>query len=364
MKSIRYFFLLSIFSAALVAEAAPELRQANESKNISQFIRSNAPHYWSYMKNKVNAADLKSFTKYEGFVAGDPHMGNFAPIPLRSKDGTRRMRFVNIDFDDAGVGPFAVDFARYVITVEATFSKVKKKDLEEAYIKGLRGQKVLAPKEVQKFLDMPLKEYDKLSAAYVRKHSNAKGFILEEGKVEADNRQIPRSAIANLFPNMKLIDIAIRPRERGGSEGVRVWTLVEEANGERHIIELKPLETSGLSEYKEQPPLTEWLKDVYETFWPGLQTSDYDIVEIKGVGQFWKRPKKYSLIDDLKDKFETANELAIYDANLLGLAHSQQQQSAAYLNAIEYDPKGFHKAIENMVDDYLSFAKKSYEELK
>ncbi len=356
--------LLLVFLPLQSAVASPEFRQAEVSKNISQFIRSNAVHYWSYMKGRANSSALKPYLKFQGFVAGDPHMGNFAPIPLRSQNGSRQMRFVNIDFDDAGFGPFAIDFARYVVTVEASHPKVKKGDLEEAYVLGLSGESVRPEKEIQEFLDMPVAEYDALAVGYVQKHTNSKGFLLEQDKLEADRGDIPRSAIAAQFPGMKLVDVAIRPRERGGSEGIRLWCLVEEKDGFRHIMELKPWETSGLTYYQQQPALEQWLMGVYETFWPKFDTSEYSLIEIKGHGLFWKRQKKFSMIDELKDEFKTANSLAIYDANLLGLAHGRQKQSAAYLAEINRDPKAFHKAIEAAVDDYLTVAKNAYEKLK
>lgn len=356
--------LTMAFQNLPMANSAPDFREAEVSKNISQFIRSNAVHYWSYMKTKANASYLKPYITYQGFLAGDPHMGNFAPLPLHTKNGPRQMQFVNIDFDDAGYGPFVLDFARYVLTVEASEPKIKKGDLEDAYILGLSGQRVKPSKDIQEFLDISPEQYDRLAAEYVAKNSNAKGFILEKDKLEADRGDIPRELIAAQFPGMKLIDVAVRPRERGGSEGVRLWALVQESNGRRHIMELKPWESSGLNEYQKQPQIGEWLQAVYDTFRPNLDTADYDLIEIKGKGLFWKRPKKISLIDELKDEFKTANALAIYDANLLGLAHGRQKQAAAYLAVINRNPEAFHKTVEETVDDYLSVAKRAYKELK
>lgn len=355
---------LTVLTSSLPLADTPEFRQAEVSKNISQFIRSNAVHYWSYVKDKANEPSLRSYTRHQGFVAGDPHMGNFAPIPLRATDGSRKMRFVNVDFDDAGYGSFFFDFARYVVTVEATDSKIKKGDLEEAYIKGLSGKKIQAPKEIQKFLSMSLKDYDQLAQEYVQKYSNSKGFVLEADKLDADNGKISRETLAAVFPGMKLIDVAIRPRERGGSEGTRLWILLQDAKAQRHIVELKPWEPSALKLYQAQPKLADWLKGVYDTFWPGLDASDYDLIEIKGAGLFWKRPKKVSLIDDLKDDSRTANLLAIFDANLLGLAHSKQAESTAYLAEIEKDKEAFHEAIEHAVEDYLDVVKRAYKKLK
>src|SRR5690348_8789408 len=79
-----------------------ELKQLGQSENLSQLVRSNTEHYWHYMKAQADLGALEPFVKFEGMLAGDPHMGNFGVIPLTAKGGARRMRFVNIDFDDAG----------------------------------------------------------------------------------------------------------------------------------------------------------------------------------------------------------------------------------------------------------------------
>ena len=50
------------------------------SKNLSQLIRSNTPHYWTYMKHRADLSSLKQYLPFEGILAGDPHMGNFTVL--------------------------------------------------------------------------------------------------------------------------------------------------------------------------------------------------------------------------------------------------------------------------------------------
>jgi hypothetical protein len=70
--------------------------QIEDSKNLSQLIRSNAPQYWSYMKNQADLHGLRRYLPFEGVLAGDPHMGNFGILPLRTVGGARQMKFVNL----------------------------------------------------------------------------------------------------------------------------------------------------------------------------------------------------------------------------------------------------------------------------
>src|SRR5690348_7702239 len=87
-----------------------QFEQLDDSKSVSQLIRSNATHYWAHMKDKIDLHRLQPYIAFAGMVAGDPHPGNFAAIPLRTVGGQRHMRFVNVDFDDAGNAPLVLDF--------------------------------------------------------------------------------------------------------------------------------------------------------------------------------------------------------------------------------------------------------------
>src|SRR5262249_44959292 len=148
--------------------------------------RSNASHYWSYMKSRVSTQHqegLKPYIGFQGMLAGDPHMGNFAVIPVRANGANRaaELAFLNVDFDDAGEGPFVLDFIRYEVAVKAAFDEnIKKRDLEDAYIKGLAGQEIAPPTQVQQLLNMSMQDYQKMAGDYVDKKTLKKGFKLKD----------------------------------------------------------------------------------------------------------------------------------------------------------------------------------------
>ena len=75
---------------------------------------------------------------------------------------------------------------------------------------------------------MPVSEYDDKVAAYAEKKSSKHGFIFKKGEIEPYNAKIARSTIERLFAAAKVIDLAIRHEERGGSvDQLRIWVLVE-----------------------------------------------------------------------------------------------------------------------------------------
>src|ERR1051326_2803746 len=213
----------------MVEKIAEEgFEQVDNSKNLSQLVRSNAAQYWCYAKH----ADLDGLGRYlpfEGVVAGDPHMGNFGILPLRNPLGERQMKYVNIDFDDAGLAPFILDFVHLLVTSKAVGPDIKFRHLLDAYFKGLAGAKMDAPKKLKLFLDMPVTEYDSMVERYAEKHAADEGFRFKPGKLEPYHGPIPRSTINAVFDADKVIDIGVRPVERGGSAGeLRIWALVSD----------------------------------------------------------------------------------------------------------------------------------------
>ena len=343
-----------------------KFQQVADSKDLSQLVRSNTVHYWTTMKNNADLSGLKAYLGYEGMLAGDPHAGNFAVLPLRAIDGSRKMRYVNVDFDDAGRGPFVLDFIRFVIASKATDSEIKRRPQEEAYIKGLSGKEFDPPKKVRDLLDMPVSQYDAMATDYLRKRSSDRGFAFKEGEIQPYTAKIDRTGIERVFPGVKVIDIGIRPLERGGSAGeLRIWVLIEAADAKRRIMELKQYEEPATAKYQAQPAPQQRLKEIRLAFWPGLERSDYDLVGLRGGGLFWVREKRVSLIDvpyssmEAK-KLDFLDELEIYDANQLGLAHSRQPDAHRYHAQIKADPEAFHQATEPVEKAYLDTAKKAF----
>jgi hypothetical protein len=109
----------------------------------------------------------------------------------------------------------------------------------------------------------------------------------------------------------------------------------------------------------------QWLSEVRQSFWPGLDGSAYDLIELAGAGLFWIREKHVSLIDlpyssTKSNDIAFMEDLAIYDANVLGLAHGRQAQAAPYRAVVERDTEAFHDAMEAVVRAYLEVARDSF----
>jgi hypothetical protein len=95
-----------------------------------------------------------------------------------------------------------------------------------------------------------------------------------------------------------------------------------------------------------------------------LEGSAYDLINIADGGLFWVREKAVALIDvpysnEQESKIEYLDDLTIYDANQLGLAHGRQAQAAAYRIVIEKDSETFHDATSSMEKAYIDLAKQA-----
>jgi hypothetical protein len=190
------------------------------------------------MKHRADQSSLKQYLPFEGILAGDPHMGNFTVLPLKQVGGSRQMRFVDIDFDDAGRGPYVLDLIRYLIASKSIGGQIKKRSLEMSYL---------------------------------AEH----GFVFGKGEIEPYNAKIARSTIERLFTAAKVIDLAIRPEERGGSvDQLRIWVLVEDQKS-RRIVELKQYSKPAIANYQAQP-----LNEIRRTFWRRDAVKPGETVEV------------------------------------------------------------------------------------
>ncbi len=346
----------------------PAFDQVADSRNLSQLIRSNAPDYWRYMKDSADLKPLRRYLPFEGAVAGDPHMGNFAPLPVTTIDGRREMRFVNVDFDDSGHGPFVLDYLRYVIAVKSLTTETTRRMLQDAYLAGLAGKKAAAPQHVQKCLAMSVSQYDEMAAKYAAQKSTDAGFKLKKGEIEPYvERGNPKLAdIRRLFSSQEVIAIARRIESRGGSiDQLRIWVLVQPKGGPRRIVELKERSKPGTACYCTQPPAKRWLAEIRQAFWPGLTGAEYNLITLDSK-LFWIRGKEVSLINvpyssQKKHEREFVVALAVYDANILGLAHGNHPQSEEYRRTIKKDPDRFHEATKSIGQAYLKLARSTME---
>lgn len=347
----------------------PAFDQVAGSRSLSQLIRSNAPAYWGYMKEKADLKPLQRFLPFEGAIAGDPHMGNFAPLPLTTVKGQRKMRFVNVDFDDSGHGPFVLDYLRYVIAVKSLSKQTRRRVLQESYLDGLAGKKAEPPRRVQECLDMSVSDYDEMAAKYAAKKSTNTGFKFKKGEVEpyVERDGVKLADIKKLFAPQTVLGVARRIESRGGSiDQLRIWVLVQAEHGPRRIVELKQRAEPGTASYGKQPPVKKWLAEIREAFWPGLTGEEYKLISLDSK-LFWIRDKEVCLIDvpyssRKKRELEFVEALSVYDANILGLAHGAQPQSEQYRRTIKHNLDEFRDATKALAQSYLNLARSSWEQ--
>ncbi|HEY8272829.1 MAG TPA: hypothetical protein VIG33_18190 [Pseudobdellovibrionaceae bacterium] len=345
-----------IFSGLAFAQPLPlHFKQVDLSENISQLLRSNADHCWTYNKDHRVLKDLNYYLDAEGVISGDPHLGNTTVIPVRTKEGVEELRLVNVDFDDGGHGPFALEFARFATVAKASSKEIKIKDMSKAYLKGLNGQQMPMPKRIAQALSLDLKKYESLRAEYVEDKMKEGHFKYKKGEIEKWNGHPNSLEVAPFFRGSKVIDVAQRPAERGGSlASLRLWVLLLDEAGAYRIKELKQTQDTALSEYSPQASLQERIEALHKTYWEDLDQSVYDVADIQGIS-FWVREKKVEILS-YKDKQEE-EEGHIYLANLMGLTQAKQTAGPAYATKISEDPDRFKKAVKEYVHTYLGIAK-------
>jgi hypothetical protein len=332
---------------------------ANKADDTSQLVRSNVAHYWGWAKRNLKDYDYAKYTSHEGIVTGDPHLGNFIILPMKDSSGRTKLKYTNADLDDAGRGSYAVDFARLAVAVKAITTDIKYKDIVESYVLGLEQKKMEIPEALSEILDeYGIKEYRDALREYVDERVEDGKFIHEEGKIESYRGSLKRSEIQDLFPNGKVLDLAKRPLERGGSkDNERIWVLVEE-KGHNTIYELKQWSLTRLSAWSPQKNLDQWLKETTSVFDPQGNGQNFRIEKLSNGKIYWVREKKFTLIDipysaDSVSEINFINDLATYAAYQLGRWHGQQTGSGKYVKAVNEDQDAFREALKEFVKDYL-----------
>jgi hypothetical protein len=362
---------------AQALDAAPQaLPSGSGDRSVSQLIRSYPQHFWSTMKLRDYESPLAPFIQFEGVVTGDPHFGNFSVIPLIDKKGQESLQFADIDFDDAGVGPFIVDFARLVTSSKAIEQDLKAdekfanvRDMVAAYIEGLNGRKIQTPAIIQTELDKGIKSYREKLNKLVENRLDKKDknkLALEEGEIVplSHKMDVLKDQIPDQFPDMKVLDVVRVLKDRGGSAGsIRLLVLLKDKSGTRRLFELKQWQETGMTSYQPQKTLQDWVQDLYPAFWPGMSDEGYKIVKLDSL-YFWKREKKKTLLDvpykiDKNSDLRYLQNLAPFVANTLGQIHGRQA-SAAGLKVALSNPESqevLRQAVKVVYRKYLDLAR-------
>jgi hypothetical protein len=335
------------------SELRSSLTQTEISKNTFELLRSNAGAYWKFVGHLNFSAFLKNIFQHEGIIVGDPHSGNFSVVPAKSKAGRQTLRYLDIDFDDAGRGSFGLDFIKLAMAAKVQVPALKVKDILKSYISGLKGEEATMPKIFRNAEEITMPEYEKMADKYAEKNSSEGKFILKPGEIEAGNGGYSAEEIQGLFPEGKVLDVAKHPKDHGGSkDSLRLWILLKK-EGHEQIYELKGYNEPAVAQYHKQPPVNQWFKEIVQVLWPNADSSNYDLIKTSDSKIFWKRPRKISLVELPKDG-DVLSEANLYMAWYVGRLHGGQPQGASYLKSIEENPDQFREQIKPIMKQFVN----------
>lgn len=346
------------------------------SNNETEFLalRSNAPHYWAYMRKQSKKLESKELL-VEGVVVGDAHIGNFGQVRLKNKSLDIRM----IDFDDSGRGSLVLDLLRLWSSIKISPAELKSKDIWDAYLSGLRQEAVDTPKSVSRLNNLSEKEFDKLQDEYVDEVTKKDKFIYNKEtslqsedlapawlkrsiKILADNlsTNVSKNVSKNRDEKYEILDRAWYIKSTAGSQGMaRVWLLVKnKSNDQVRIIEFKQMADPATKYFEAQFEHSSRIDEAKEEYWPKqADESEFQVVSA-GKAQFLRRTKYFFPYQEMIKKvlkkggekeFDLISE---YVANLLGFWHGQQSVGKQLLRSIEANPEAAFEALKELEQQY------------
>lgn len=345
------------------------LTQINESKNLSQLLRSNAPHYWNWAKAKIKnfSEEEKKIADFSGIVMGDAHLGNFHLVP---NEQFTRLVAKNIDLDDAGIGSYIIDFAHLVTSVKVIdvegdhFDGLISK-MTKAYIMGLKGD--VKPtgyiNHIQKNYEKKnLREYEEKRLGSLNKKINGSS-LLKEGEIQ----QLKLSSLGNITEdefkdfiakeigvNVEILDVASVGKSRGGSAEMNRFMVLAKIDGKSRIYDIKELSSPAVVSLESSDQVIENFKKSRAFF--NYSENELPVFKLNDKPYFL-REKKVTLFNmryEIKDNNDARidRHLAIWGANLLGKWHAQNENANDYKKTISKNKKEFIKLIKNIYGEY------------
>lgn len=353
--------------------SSSQLKQLAASNGISQLLRSNPLHFWTWMQSSAPMFLSSDVLNIQGLIFGDPHNGNFMTALIKNQTTQiRSVQWACVDYDDGGKGPLILDFARYLASVKAVDDRVKSKDLWDAYLSGLNGEQKSPPDFIEKLLKLSPQEYEDLENDKAKKNSvrASQGRVLVRDNVEnfditdPQERNLIHHTFSSHLHDLQILDVVGRQKERGGSqEAKRYLALAKRNNGKYVLIELKENLEPAVNKYQSQSD------DVFQIKLQTFSNSDSNYQEIRlrlpgdsakqPPHSFLLRPKQLYLLDitnkvDGKNDLKKFDQLSQFNAWYIGSVQRAQASSTA-LTAILNSPAGDTTLlqIKVMVKQYL-----------
>ncbi|MES2802791.1 MAG: hypothetical protein V4654_09890 [Bdellovibrionota bacterium] len=361
-----------LFESKKAPVAHEEVKLAIGSDKLTKLARSNAPQSWAWFKSYSVNFLSKDILRHQGMIDGDPHNGNFGPMVVNGK-----VKWKSLDYDDAGTGPFILDYAKFLISIKAVDSvkKVKASDLWEHYLRGLKGKEYVNPPPlITEFLNMSAKDFRNLEVKKAGKFSVG-DKLLNDGERStpiADKKTynlIMEVFRRNLPEGMQVMDVGGREKEGGGSGSVngeggvlRFVALVKGADGRNTIYELKQDSESGIKNYQAQSMTLQEVLDFHVLGKNSKDKSYQEVnVNIDGDKPFVLRPKPIYFYDyankaKTMSQFAEFEALSHYNAWYKGYMHGQQKGGKDYLKALQADTDAkIFDGLKDMTWEYLEY---------
>lgn len=350
-----------------------DVKVSIDADKLTKLARSNAPQSWAWFRSNAENYLPKSIFKFQGMIDGDPHNGNYGPMAVNGK-----VKWKSLDYDDAGTGPFILDYAKLQIAIKTVDSvkKVKASALWDLYLMGLRGEEYPAtPGLISEFLDMTPAKFRDLEVKKASKFSVGDRLLNDGEKSEPIKDKKLYNLIMETFrrslpEGLEILDVGGREKEGGGSGSVdgeggvlRFIGLVKGTDGRNTLFELKQDSDSGIGNYQ---PQTVTLQEVLNFQILGKNSKDKNFQEVNinidGDKTFVLRPKPMYFYDyankaKTNSQFEEFNALSLYNAWYKGHMQSGQKGAKEYLKVLEADANEgtIFNGLKDMTWGYLEF---------
>lgn len=362
----------SLFGTKNPPIAYEQVKVAISSDKLTKLARSNAPQSWAWFKKYADNFLPESIIKFEGMIEGDPHNGNYGPTVVNGK-----VKWRSLDYDDAGRGPYILDFAKFLIATKAVDSvkKVKASDLWKQYQLGLEGRDYKnPPKRISELLEMSAAEFRNMEIKKALKFSKGDRLINDGERSSKITDKKTHDLVVEVFrrhlpQDLVVLDVGGREKEGGGSGSVngeggalRFIALVKGKDGRNTLYELKQDGESGIENYRPQDVSLQEILD----FHVGKNDRNFQEVNVNidGDKRFVLRPKPLYFYD-YANKAKTMSQheefasLTLYNAWYKGRMISQQKNAEPYLKALQNDKNNeIFEGVKRMSWEYLEFIEK------
>lgn len=359
-----------LFGNKITPAAHEQVKLSIDADKLTKLARSNAPQSWAWFKSYSENYLPKSLFKFQGMIDGDPHNGNYGPMSVNGK-----VKWKSLDYDDAGTGPFILDYAKLQIAIKAVDSvqKIKAGNMWQLYLSGLKGKAYpKTPDLISEFLNMSAADFRNLEVKKAGKFSVGDRLLNDGERSSKITDQKTYNLIFEVFrrhlpEGTQILDVGGREKVGGGSGSVggqggvlRFIGLVKGADGRNTIYELKQDSESGIRNYQ---PQTITLQEALDFNVLGKSSEDKNIQEvhinINGDKTFLLRPKPIYFYDyankaKTNSQFAEFEALSLYNAWYKGHMHGQQKGAKEYLKALEADTDlKILEGLKNMTWAYL-----------